>query len=57
MTDEQLQAQFERCKQWNDPDQWDVLGIFYFVRGYELNAMFCFMEADSLREKSAVLEG
>ena len=44
-----LQGQFRLCEQWNDPDQWDHLGVLYFQRGYDLNARHCFKRADALR--------
>jgi hypothetical protein len=25
MTNQQLQAQFQKCQEWNDADQWDAL--------------------------------
>jgi hypothetical protein len=44
-----LQEQFRLCEQWNDPDQWDHLGVLYYQRGYDLNARHCFKRADALR--------
>lgn len=44
-----LIAQFEKCKKWNDADQWDILGALYFNRGFILNAGVCFQRADDCR--------
>lgn len=49
MSNEELQAQFKKCEEWRDPDQWDMLGMLYFNRGYVLNAGVCFQRADALR--------
>ncbi len=54
MSNEELQAQFERCQEWNDPDQWDALAVLYFERGFYLNAVHCFQRADGCRENVAV---
>ena len=48
MTNQELKAQFDRCKEWNDPDQWNILGLAYYMRGYFMNALYCFEEADRL---------
>lgn len=48
-TNEELQAQFKKCEEWNDPNQWDALGTIYFTQGYLLNAGVCFKRADALR--------
>lgn len=45
-----FQAQFKRCEEWNDADQWDALALLYYQRGYYLNALHCFERADALRE-------
>lgn len=47
-----FQAQFKLCEHWNDPDQWDALGVLYFQCGYLLNARHCFERADACREFS-----
>ena len=44
-----FQAQFKRCEEWNDPEQWDWLAILYYQRGYYLNAVHCFQRADACR--------
>jgi cytochrome c-type biogenesis protein CcmH/NrfG len=49
MTNQQLQAQFQKCQEWNDADQWDLLAIEYHRRGYMLNARSCFAKADEIR--------
>jgi hypothetical protein len=49
MTDTELQQQFERCQEWQDADQFDMLAIEYHRRGYSLNALACFKRADELR--------
>lgn len=49
-----LQEQFRLCEQWNDPDQWDALGVLYYQRGYDLNALHCFKRADTVRASVAV---
>lgn len=49
MSDNELKQQFDRCLEWKDPDQWDLLGIEYFNRGYLLNADLCFTYADNCR--------
>lgn len=45
-----FQAQFQRCVEWNDPEQWDALAILYYQRGHFLNAVHCFQQADQARE-------
>jgi hypothetical protein len=50
MTNEELKAQFEKCKEWRDPEQWDALGMEYYNRGYVLNAGYCFKQADEIRQ-------
>jgi cytochrome c-type biogenesis protein CcmH/NrfG len=49
MTNQQLQAQFQKCQEWNDADQWDALAVMYHARGYNLNAVKCFRRADEIR--------
>lgn len=36
-------------------DQWDALGMEYFVAGYILNAGVCFIRADAVRSAQVVL--
>jgi hypothetical protein len=57
MTDGELQEQFQRCEVWKDEEQWDLLAMAYYNRGYELNAVVCFQRADAcrLKESAAVL--
>ena len=50
MTNEQLQQSFDYCKQANDPEQWELLAMAYYQNGYELNALYCFNQADWCRE-------
>lgn len=54
MTDQELIEQFKRCKIWQDPEQWDWLGVAYYQRGYDLNALYCFHQADALRQPISV---
>ena len=54
MTDAELIEQFRRCEQWQDAEQWDLLGVAYYQRGCDLNALFCFHQADALREPVAI---
>jgi hypothetical protein len=48
MTDQELQAQFQRCQKWQDAEQWKELALQYAARGYDLNARHCFELADQL---------
>jgi len=45
MTNQELKKQFERCQQWDDPEQWELLAMEYYRRGYYMNAMYCFKQA------------
>jgi hypothetical protein len=49
MTDQELLAQYKQCQLWSDADQWDVLAVEFYRRGYTLNAMQCFQNADDIR--------
>ena len=49
MNDAELIYQFKKCEQWKDAEQWDLLAMEYFRRGYVLNAGVCFQRADVLR--------
>ena len=49
MTNQELREQFARCIEWNDPDQWDYLAVFFFAAGFTLNAAHCWQRADLLR--------
>jgi hypothetical protein len=54
MTDQELQAQFRRCQEWQDAEQWEQLALQYTARGYALNARRCFELADQVRSPDAV---
>ena len=54
MSDEGLKVQFFRCKEWRDPNQWEILAVLYCARGYFLNAAYCFGQADACRAQPAV---
>ena len=54
MSDHELMEQFKRCEAWNDPEQWDLLAVAYYQRGYLLNALHCFQKADACRALVAV---
>lgn len=54
MNNDELKQQFERCQRWQDPEQWDLLALAYYQRGYLLNALHCFRQADALREPVTV---
>lgn len=42
MSDQELIDQFKRCQIWQDPQQWEILAVLYFQKGYLLNARCCF---------------
>ncbi len=48
MTNQELREQFQRCQEWNDPKQWEELAIQYYLRGFYINALYCFRMADEL---------
>ena len=54
MTNEELKEQFERCKEWQDPKQWDLLGMAYDARGFAMNALYCFRQAEALRTEAEI---
>jgi cytochrome c-type biogenesis protein CcmH/NrfG len=56
MNNQELKAQFKRCQVWNDPEQWDLLGLAYYQRGYVLNALRCFKLADACRPHAVTVE-
>jgi hypothetical protein len=56
MSDQELIEQFQRCQVWQDPEQWEVLALLYFQRGYLLNARRCFELAESCRIVSVETE-
>lgn len=49
MSDQELSEQFKRCEIWSDAEQWDLLAMAYYARGYWLNALCCFKKADACR--------
>jgi len=49
MNNAELQELFKACERWNNPEQWDLLGLAYYQRGYDLNALVCFNRADACR--------
>ena len=49
MTNAELIQQHHLCEQWQDADQWDILGTLYYFRGYMMNANYCFRRADEIR--------
>jgi hypothetical protein len=49
MTNQELKQQYERCQLMSDPAQWDTLAIEFYRRGYQLNALLCFRNADEIR--------
>jgi len=49
MTDQQLKESFDYCKWVNEPEQWELLALAYYQRGYVLNALHCFKRADACR--------
>jgi hypothetical protein len=49
MTDPELIAQFARCKEWQDPVQWEALAAEYAARGYYDNAARCLRLAEACR--------
>jgi cytochrome c-type biogenesis protein CcmH/NrfG len=55
MTDDELKQQFQRCKAWQDPDQWIALGDMYLQRGYSLNALYCYREAENCKPTTVLL--
>jgi hypothetical protein len=54
MSDQELQDQFGLCQKWRDAEQWDLLAMAYYARGYLLNAVCCFNLADACRAVVAV---
>ncbi len=54
MTNDELIEQFKRCEVWQAPEQWELLALAYYQRGYILNAMCCFERADACRVSVAV---
>lgn len=52
MSNDELQEQFTRCEMWRNAEQWQLLAIAYYERGYFLNALCCFQKADVLLEQT-----
>lgn len=50
MSDQELREQFQRCQEWNDPEQWELLAVAYWQRGYDLNALQCFNNAERCKK-------
>ena len=57
MSNDELKAQFARCQEWHDAEQWKLLAVAYFQRGYMLNARHCFEQADACRPVAVETEG
>lgn len=49
MTDTELKQEYERCQLANDDNSWDALAVEFYRRGYTLNALQCFRNADDIR--------
>jgi hypothetical protein len=49
MSNDELQAQFNRCQQWQDSNQWFLLACAYLERGFTMNAIHCFNQSESCR--------
>lgn len=56
MTNEEFKQSFDYCKKVNDPEQWDLLAMAYYQRGYDLNALYCFNQADACRDAELELQ-
>lgn len=56
MSNQELIEQFKRCQSWQDPEQWKILAILYWSRGYELNARRCLDLADACRVTAVTAE-
>jgi hypothetical protein len=48
----QLQERFEKCQAANDWQEWEALGFAYWRIWCDLNALYCFNQADALRRKA-----
>lgn len=46
MSNQELQETFAYCQQAHDPEQWTMLAMVYYARGYFMNALCCFRLAD-----------
>lgn len=49
MSNQELQQQYKLCQLANDPNAWDALAVEFYRRGYTLNALQCFRNADDIR--------
>jgi len=49
MSNDELKLQFDKCQVWQDAEQWDLLALAYYQRGYQFNALHCFKQADACR--------
>lgn len=47
MSNEELKAQFDLCKIWQDAEQWFALACAYLARGYDMNAVYCFRQSEA----------
>jgi hypothetical protein len=48
-TDDELAAQFRLCEQWQDADQWKILGNLYHQKyPHCMNAGYCWRKCDEL---------
>ena len=56
MSDQELIEQFRRCQVWQDPEQWQILAMLYWARGYRLNARCCFELAEACRVTAVTVE-
>jgi hypothetical protein len=46
MTNQELQQRFDYCKWLGNPEEWQLLAMAYYQRGYFLNALHCFKQAE-----------
>ena len=54
ITSMDLILQWQRCLSRNDAEQWELLALEYYRRGYCLNALAAFRKADACRASVAV---
>ena len=54
MTDDELRAQWRKCEEWKDADQWELLAVEYARCGYNLNAKRAYERADECRMSQLV---
>jgi hypothetical protein len=48
---ETLKAAFDWCVENGSANDWDVLGMAYFNRGYHMNALHCFKKSDEIQRQ------